>query len=101
VRENKTRDDEMLVVHKLPAKPDPNKLARSRGAAAPAVAVEREQLELLKRRARAATDPAIQRDIVAKIQRDFGNDKAAELLHELQPDQPSVRPRAGKGTSKA
>lgn len=100
MKESKSLDEEMLVVHKAPSKADPNKLGRPRAAMPATVSVDREQLELLKRRASSATDPAVRRELIGRIQREFGNDQAAELLRELKPDDPPAKPR-GRGKSKA
>lgn len=98
MRENRRHpDEEMLIVHKSSTKPDPDKVGRARGAAH---AQNREELEHLKRRAAKTTDPTLKRELLLRIQREFGNDKAAEVLHELRlpgaDDDVKGRPKPGR-----
>jgi hypothetical protein len=85
VRELKKKLDaqEMLIVHKPPLKPDPDKSGRERGGSArvPAMA---EELELMRKRLSQARDPGEKRRLLAEIQRRFGNEKAGQMIQEVR-----------------
>jgi hypothetical protein len=97
VRELKKKPDaqEMLIVHKPPLKADPDKLGRDRDLArAPAMA---EELELMKKKLSLAKDPRDKRQILAEIQRRFGNDKAGQMIQEVRQGGDDAPPAARKG----
>lgn len=98
MRELKKKPDaqEMLIVHKPPLKADPDKAGRDRDAArVPAMA---EELDLMKRKLSLAKDPREKRQIMAEIQRRFGNDKAGQMIQEARQggDDAPPAPRKGK-----
>ncbi len=87
MRELKKKPDaqEMLVVHKPAQKPDPDKSGREHGDSArlPAMA---EELELMRKRLSLAKDSRAKRQLLAEIQRRFGNEKAAQLVQGVRLD---------------
>jgi hypothetical protein len=89
MREDKKKhDDEMLIVHKPGAKADPDKGGRSPSGAPRVPALERQELDLLQKQVKAAKDPAVRRDLVARVQQRFGNEKAIEVVREIREKNP-------------
>jgi len=96
-------DEEMLIVHKQPEQPDPDKSGRARGgpfAAAPGG----EELASLGARLRAAADASEKRELLAEIQRRFGNEAAKRVVRDAREmsktddgSSPPPRPTPGKG----
>ncbi len=81
-REDKKRhDDDLLVTHKPATAPSPDKLAHNR---APAPAMQREELELMRKQVLRTTDAAARRELIARMQQRFGNDKTNEVVRELR-----------------
>lgn len=77
--------DELLIVHGAAKAVDPGKSGLDRGPTAGArrvPALDKEELEVMKRRFAAARDPAEQRALLVEVQRKFGNEQAAALVKE-------------------
>ncbi len=87
MRELKKKPDaqEMLVVHKPAQKPDPDKSGREGGESA-RLPAKTEELELMRKRLAQAKDSREKRQLLAEIQRRFGNEKAAELIQGVRLD---------------
>jgi hypothetical protein len=98
VRELKKKQDaqEMLIVHKPPLKADPDKAGRERGDPARVPAMT-EELELLRKRLSLAKDHREKRQLLAEIQRRFGNDKAGQMIQEARQGEEDTPPPARKG----
>jgi hypothetical protein len=109
--DKKKRDEEMLIVHKPGPKADPGKAGRGPGPgpgeAPRAPALDRQELDLLKKQLGTTKDPAVRRDLIARIQQKFGNDKATEVVREARRKNPkdellAAKPKdpAGGGSKK-
>ncbi len=84
-REDKKRhDDDLLVTHKPATAPSPDKLAHNRAPAA----MQREELELMRKQVHATTDAAARRELIARMQQRFGNDKTNAVVRELRREHP-------------
>jgi hypothetical protein len=93
----KKPDTEMLIVHKPPMKADPDKAGREGGDHAQVRAMT-EELEVMRKRLAQARDAGEKRRLIAEIQRRFGNEKAAQLVHEARHGgEDDVPPPARKG----
>ena len=81
----KTEAEEMLVVHKAAKAAEPDKSGRDRGAGPRrSAALEKEELDVLKKRFAAAKHADDKRSVLAEVQRKFGNEKAASLVKEAR-----------------
>ena len=93
--------EEMLIVHKPALQPDPDRAGRGPGAAR-VPALDSEELALLTRRLAAARDPKEKKGLLGQIQRRFGNEKAAQALHDMRepPGDDDMKPRPPAGPKK-
>jgi hypothetical protein len=90
--DQKKHDEEMLIVHKPGAEPDPKKLGGKSGSGGGgsaarlprAASVDKQELELMKKQLGMTKDPALRRELLAQVQQKFGNDKAIEVVRELR-----------------
>lgn len=95
----KKADEEMLIVHKAAMRPDPDRLGRSRTDSSRAPALEQQELELLKARVSLAKDSLEKRNLIAQIQRKFGNEMALEVVREMreQSGGDDLKPKLSEG----
>ena len=99
--EHKKHDDEMLIVHKPGAKAEPSKAGRAAAEVPRVAALDKQELDLLKQQISMTRDPSVRRELVARIQSKFGNEKATEVVQELRHAHPddavSVKKAPTKG----
>ncbi|MES1164427.1 MAG: hypothetical protein ABUR63_01615 [Verrucomicrobiota bacterium] len=82
--DQKKHDEEMLIVHKAGAKPDPKKVGGPVAALPRAPSLDKQELDLIKKQIGVAKDPGLRRDLLSQISTKFGNDKAIEVVRELR-----------------
>lgn len=85
MREAKKKTDagELLATRKPAAKSDPDMAGRDRGGMR-APALDKEEFDLMKKRLASAKGAGEKRDVLAEIQRRFGNDKAGQVVKEMR-----------------
>ena len=80
----KKPNEEMLIVHKSANKPDPNITGRNPADAPIGAVLDRQDFETLRKQTALVKDPSERRILIARIQKNFGNEKAMEVVRELR-----------------